>query len=146
VPTLTPAMMAAMGRGSMPPAGAGTSPGQPPFGSSPMTPPVPMRGLEGKGATLVAQAKRLLEQAISEPGLGAETEIGQAILKSLEAIGKVMPEGAVSPGMERAGMQQFLLGQRQTNPMMSIMAALGQGGGAQPPGQPAQPPAAPPGM
>ena len=135
--------MAAMGRGSMPPAGAGTSPGQPPFGSSPISAPVPHRGLEGEGIALVAQAKKMLEAAIGKPGMGAETELGQAILRSLELIGKQLPEGTVSPGMERAGMEQFMLQQRQQNPMMNIMAALGQQGGAGGAGAPsAAPPAA----
>ena len=95
---------------------------------------------------LVANAKKLLEQAISEPGMGAETDIGKAILDSLKALGKAMPEGTVSPGMQNAGMQQFMLHQRQTNPMMNIMAALGQGGGGAPAGAPAAPPPAPPAM
>src|SRR5215469_14974036 len=122
MPTLTPAMMAAMGRGSMPPAGAGTSPGQPPFGSSPMTPPVPMRGNEMKGMVLVVEAKERLEAALGpQGGIGAETDVGQAILKALEVIGKAIPEGAVTPGMQRAGAQQFQLQQRQTNPMQSLI-------------------------
>jgi hypothetical protein len=92
--------------------------------------------LEGEGIALVAQAKKLLETAISKPGLGAETEIGQAILKSLEAIGKVLPEGTATPGMQSAGLQQFLMNQRQQNPMMNIIAALGQQGGGAPPAPP----------
>lgn len=140
MPGIPPALAAAMGHAPAPAAGAGTSPGQPPFGSSPMTPPVPHRGLEGKGMALVSQAKKLLEEAIATPGLGAETEIGQAVLKSLQMIGKVLPEGTVSPGMENAGMQQFMLQARQQNPIQNIIAALGQGGGGAPPPAPPAPP------
>lgn len=94
-----------------------------------------MRGLQVKGMSLVTQAKKLLEQALGpEGGIGSETPVGQAILKSLEAIGKALPEGSMTPGLERAGMQQFMMGQRQTNPMMNIMAAMGQGQGGPAPG------------
>jgi hypothetical protein len=106
-----------------------------------MTPPVPHRGLEGKGMALVSQAKKMLEEAIATPGLGAETEVGQAVLKSLQLIGKVLPDGTVSPGMENAGMEQFMLQARQQNPMQQIIAALGQHAGGAPPGAaPAPPP------
>lgn len=86
----------------------------------------------------------MLEKAVSMPGLGAETDIGQAILRSLEAIGKVLPEGAVTPGMQAAGMQQWLMQGRRENPMASIIAALGSGagGGGQPPPSPGALPAA----
>lgn len=77
----------------------------------------------------MAEAKRMLEAAVSKPGLGAETEVGQAILKSLELIGKVLPDGAVTPGMQNAGMQQWMMQGRRENPMAAIIAALGQGGG-----------------
>lgn len=136
MPSLPPQLASAMG-GQPPvqPAGAGTLPGQPPFGSSPMTPPVPHRGLEGKGMALVAQAQKLLQEAIAQPGLGAETPVGKAIVDCLKALGKAVPDGAVSPGQESAGMQQFMLQQRQQNPLTNLIAALGQGapGGAPPP-------------
>lgn len=106
-----------------------------------MTGPVPNRGMQGEGAALVAQAKAMLEKAVSMPGLGAETEIGQAVLKSLEMIGKVLPEGAVSPGLQNAGMQKFMMSERRDAPMQAILAAL-QGGGGAPGGSP--PPGAPP--
>jgi|SRR5215469_4091234 len=141
MPPLNPALLQAMGgRPPSPVAGAGTLPGQPPFGSSPISAPVPHRGLQGEGVALISHAKQLLEKAIGTPGMGAETELGQAILKALEVLGKQLPEGVVTPGMERAGMEQFMLQHRQNAPMMNIMAAMGQGGA---PG--GAPPAAPPG-
>ncbi len=88
---------------------------------------------------LVAEAKRMLEAAVSKPGLGAETEVGQAIIKSLGLLGKVMPEGTVTPGMQNAGMQQWMMQGRRENPMAAIIAALGQGGGGQPGGGAPQP-------
>jgi hypothetical protein len=146
MPELPPALRAAIG--GPPPAGANTQPGQPPFGSSPVTAPTPNRGAQGQGLALVAEAKQMLEKALSLPGLGAETEIGQAILQSLEKIGKVLPDGAVSPGVQNAGMQQWMMAGRRENPMQAILAALqqgGAGGGAPggPPGGGAPPPPTP---
>lgn len=131
-------MLAAMGGGgATPPPGAGTLPGQPSFGSNPLTPPVPPRGLEGEGAALVANAKELLEKAIATPGLGAETKLGQAVLKCLELIGKELADGAVTPGQQNAGFQQFMLARRAQNPMEAIARAIGgPAGGAPPPGAP----------
>lgn len=142
MPSLPPALAAALGGGA-PQAGAGTAPGQPPFGSSPMTAPTPPKGLQGEGAALVAEAKRMMEAALAKPGCGAETELGQALLKSLEAIGKVLPEGAVTPGMQNAGMQQWMMQGRRENPMAAITAALGAGGGGPPGGAPPAPPGGP---
>src|SRR5262249_3955535 len=129
-----------------PPPGAGGLPGQPPFGSMPMTPPVPPRGMQAEGAALVANAKELLEKAIATPGLGAETKLGQAVLKCLELIGKELADGTGRPGQQNAGMQQFLRARRQTTPMEMIARAIGgPAGGAPPPGAPpgAPPPPAP---
>lgn len=115
-------------------------PGQPSFGSNPLTPPVPPRGMQAEGTSLVANAKEMLEKAISMPGMGAETKLGQAILKCLELIGKELTDGTVTPGQQNAGMQQFMLARRQTNPMEAIARAIGGPGGGAPPGGP------PPGM
>jgi hypothetical protein len=134
-----------MGGGGAPPPGAGGAPGQPLFGSNPLTPPVPPHGLNAEGAALIANAKELLEKAIAMPGIGAETKLGQAVLKALEAIGRELPDGAVTPGQQNAGMQQFMLARRQTHPMEAIARAIGgpAGGGAPPPGAP---PGGPPPM
>jgi len=111
----------------------------------PMTPPVPPRGMQAEAASLIANAKEMLEKAIGMPGLGAETKLGQAILKCLELIGKEMPDGTVTPGQQNAGMQQFMLARRQTNPMEQIARAIGGPAGGAPPGAPpGMPPGAPP--
>jgi hypothetical protein len=110
----------------------------------PMTPPVPPRGLQAEGVSLIANAKEILEKAIAMPGVGAETKLGQAVLKALEMIGRELPDGAVTPGQQNAGMEQFLLQRRQQNPMQAIIAALGGAGGAPPGGAP-PPPGLPPG-
>jgi hypothetical protein len=111
----------------------------------PLTPPVPPRGLQMEGASLIQKAKELLEKAISTPGMGAETKLGQAVLKSLELIGRELPEGAVTPGQADAGLQNFIMQSRQQNPINAIVAALGGAGGGAP-GAPGPPPGLPPGL
>lgn len=79
----------------------------------------------------------MLEKAL--PGLGAETEPGQAVMKAIASLSKHIPEGTTSPGIQNTAMQNFLMQQRQGNPLMGVLAALGQGqggapGGGQPPG------------
>lgn len=143
MPPLSPAILAALG--GSPPAGAGTPPGTPPFGSMPLTPPVPPHGLQAEGASLVAEAVKMLQAAISKPGMGAETKLGQAILKALEAIGRELPDGSVTPGMRNAGMEQWMLQRRQTNPMEAITAAIGGPGAGAPPPPPGAGMPAPPG-
>lgn len=108
-----------------------------------MTAPVPNSGMNGEGLALVASAKDMLEKAISLPGLGAETEIGQAIVDSLKKIGVVLPEGSVTPGQKTAAMQKFMMSARRDNaPMLAaLMASMHGGGGA--PGMGAAPPATP---
>jgi len=86
---------------------------------------------------LVEKATRMLEKAL--PGLGAETEPGQAVMKAIASLSKHVPEGSTSSGIQNTAMQNFLMQQRQGGPLAGVLAALQQGGGAggaggQPPG------------
>jgi len=127
----------------MPVAGAGTPPGQPPFGSSPVTQPTPNRGLQAGALGIVAQAVRLLEKAL--PMLGAETEPGKDVMRALPMLSKHIPPGAMSPGVENTALQQLMMQQRQQAPMLQALRAMqgGQAGGGQPPGGGGAPPAPP---
>jgi hypothetical protein len=86
----------------------------------------------------------ILTKALAGLGpAGAATEVGKAFLDALKTLSKVpqLGAGATTPGAQRAGMQQFMMEQRQQAPLLAQLAAMrgGQGGGAAPPG------AAPPG-
>jgi len=76
------------------------------------------------------------------PGLGPETEPGKKLLKCIEDLGKMVPPGTTSQGIENSMAQQLALQQRQQAPMDGLMRQMQQqqGGGAAPP--PAPPPAA----
>lgn len=84
---------------------------------------------------LVQKAKELCEKAL--PLVGAENEIGQAVMTFLQKVGKILSDGAVTPGVAENAMMQFMAQQRQDGPQNMILQALarGQAGGA-PPGAP----------
>lgn len=123
--------------GSTPPAlGAGTQPGQPPFGSSPAQMPTPDRGGQAAALALVSTAVRILERAL--PQLGAGSDPGKDVMKALQNLTKHVPPGATSPGVENSAMQQMMLAGKQEQPQQQVLAAMGQGqapmpGGAPPP-------------
>jgi len=124
----------------MPVAGAGTPPGQPPFGSSPVAQPTPNRGLQAGALGIVAQAVRLLEKAL--PMLGAETEPGKDVMRALPMLSKHIPPGAMNQGVENTALQQLMMQQRQQAPMLAALRAMqggqaGGGGQAAPPAPPA---------
>ncbi len=95
---------------------------------------------------LVAGALKQLEKAI--PEVGTENDAGVALMKCVEQLRKHFPADSVSPGMERARQEQFMMQSRQENPLMNILKMVGQGGGAGAAGAAGgggPPPGAPPG-
>ncbi len=93
--------------------------------------------------TLVAGALKQLEKAI--PEVGTEGEAGVALMKCVEQLRKHFPADSVSPGMEKARQERFMMQARQESPLMNILKMAGQGGaGGAPPGG-APPGGAPPG-
>jgi hypothetical protein len=81
---------------------------------------------------------RQLEQII--PMLGTGSEAGSVVLKTLQSLAKLVPPGAVSPGIEQSAMQNLMMKLRQQAPQIAAMRA-GMGGGAgAPPGAGGAPP------
>ena len=124
--------------GGMPQPGAGTQPGQPPFGSSPVSAPTPNRGLQAAGLAQIVWAVRLLEKAL--PQIGAGTPPGKDILKAISSLTKHVPAGAASPGMEQTALQGLMQQSKQEAPQLQAMRAAG---GPSAPGTPGGPPASP---
>lgn len=122
------------------PVGAGGQPGQPPFGSSPVTQPTPNRGLQAAALSQVALAVRMLEKAL--PMLGVETEPGKDVMRALPILAKHVPPGAGSPGAENSGLQQMMMQQKQEQPMLQVLRAMQakQAEGGAPGGAPGAPP------
>ena len=108
--------------------------------------PVPNRGNQAGGLSLVQNAVRLLEEAL--PQLAAEPELGPQLMKAVESLRKMVPEGAVPKGVQDASMQRFMQQERQAAPILAALAALkqsgagGAGAGGPPGGMPGAPPMA----
>lgn len=122
------------GAPAAPPVGTGTSaPGQPPFGSSPVTQPVPNRGQEAAGVSRLGVIVRLMEETIPLVGVGSEP--GQALLNALKSLAKHVPPGAVTSGVQQSTLQHLAQQKQQMGPQIAAMrAAQPMPGGAPPPG------------
>lgn len=118
--------------------GAGTAPGQPPFGSSPMQMPTPNRGLEASALAEVSSAVKLLEKSL--PALGAGSPAGKEVLSCIQKLAKLVPPGSMDKGVEQSSLQNLMLQQKQENPMLNALRAMGQNSGAAPAGAPPQAP------
>ena len=123
-------------------AGAGTVPGQPPFGSSPVQMPTPDRGNQAAAMAQLSWAVKILEGAL--PLLGATSEPGQAVMAALKALSKHISPGAFSPGAERSVLEKMMMQAKQDNPMQQVLGAMGQGGAPSPGGAPGGAPPSPP--
>jgi hypothetical protein len=62
------------------------------------------------------------------PMLGSGSPAGKEVMKSLTSLGKLVPAGATSSGMENNAQQQLMMQQRQQAPMLAALRAQGQGG------------------
>lgn len=111
-------------------------PGQPPFGSSPLTMPVPNHGAEVEAIALIRGAVTALKEALRslEPG----SELFRTVNKVMEQLERDVPAAQVTPGIERAAMMRFMMAQRRQNPLLGVLAA--QHAGAQQQPQPMPPP------
>lgn len=118
----------------MPPGGSpAAAPDAPPVGASPATGPVPNKGMEAAGMAKLGLIVRLMESAIAD--LGATSEPGKAVLKSLTDLSKHLAAGGISPQVEQSSMEKTMMQQRQMAPQIAqLRQAMMQGGAGGPPG------------
>lgn len=97
-------------------------PGQPPFGSSPLTMPVPNRGNEVEAIALIRGAVTALKEALRslEPG----SDLFRTVNRVMEQLDRDVPAAQVTPGIERSAMLRFMMAQRRENPVNGVLAAL----------------------
>ena len=81
------------------------------------------------GKQKLAMALKALEGAL--PLFGASSDAGQAILKSMQILGKIAQPGDVSPAGEMNQLQKMLLTAAQSGQQQK---AIQQGAGARAPG------------
>lgn len=113
----------------LPPGAGGARPGQPPFGASPATNPQASQGNEAAAIARMDVIVKLLAQTL--PLAGAASELGGVIMDALKKLGKFVPQGQVSPGMQQSQIQSLLAKQQQAGPQIAQMR--GAGGGPPPP-------------
>lgn len=118
--------MAPAGAGAMPPPGLAQMPGQrPPMpsapGPTPGTMPTPNQGQHVAGLAMIGVIVKLMERAI--PLLGAGSEAGRDLVKSLSNLSRHVPPGALSPGIENTAIERLALQQRQNAPQIAAARA-----------------------
>lgn len=88
-----------------------------PVGASPATGPVPNKGMEAAGLAKLSIVVRMLESII--PEIGAASEVGKSVLKSLTDLSKHLSNTNVAPGVEQSQMEKMMLEQRQQGPQIA---------------------------
>ena len=118
--------------------GAGTAPGQPPFGSSPVQMPTPNRGLQANALTQINVAVRILERAL--PVMGATSPVGKDLMSAIRSLSKHIQPGDMGQGSEASTLQNMMMQAKQNMPQQALLSALQQQPQSPAGGMPATPP------
>lgn len=108
---------------------------QAPFGSSSATGPTPNQGYEAQALQQLGVIVKQLEKLV--PMTGANSELGQVVLKTLTQLAKFSPPGAVTPAGERNVLEGAMMQNARQAPLLAMLRQqMGQGGagGGAPPG------------
>jgi len=109
------------------PAPAAGQPAQPPFGSTPATGSTPNKGYEAAGLQELGVIVKHLEAIL--PKVGASSEVGKAVLESLNKLVKFVPAGSVTPAAQKNSIEAMQRNAAQNNAQMQSLQAMRQGGG-----------------
>ncbi len=108
------------------------------MGTSPVTGPTPNKGIEVAGVQKLGSVINQLTEVLKM--VGATSEMGQAVMKALQGLAKLVPPGASNSASESNNIQNMALKNAQNKSMLQQMnpAAMGGAGGGQapPPGMP----------
>ena|ERR1700730_7613858 len=118
------------------PAAPGGQPQQPPFGSTPATGATPNKGYEAAGLQKLGVVVKQLESLL--PEVGAGSDVGKAVLESLNKLVKFVPAGSVTPAAQKNSIEAMQRNATQNNAQMQALQKMrmgGQGGGGAPGGQ-----------
>lgn len=108
------------------------------MGVSSATGPTPNAGYEAAAFQRIAMHVNALSELI--PLIGATSEAGQALLKALTSLSKVVPVGASSPTSDRNAIENLALRNQQNSSDLQALRSGGQQQPAKPPGMPQQQP------
>ena len=116
------------------PAAPGGQPAQPPFGQTQATGATPNKGYEAAGLQKLGVVVKQLESLL--PEVGAGSDIGKAVLESLNKLVKFVPAGSVTPAAQKnsieAQQRQMAQGNQQMQAIQQMRQKMAQGGGQQP--------------
>ena len=73
------------------------------------------------------------------PQVGATSDLGQALMKSITALAKHVPPGSTSNAAEKNSIEKMAIQNQQNSGMVQQMKQPGQQGAAPPPSMPQQP-------
>lgn len=93
--------------------------GQPPVGASPATQPVPNAGLQAQGVAEIGVILQLMERTLVKVGAGSE--IGRDLLKSLNMLTKHVPPNAQSSGIQMQMLKDLAMKAREQQPAIAAM-------------------------
>ena len=117
------------------PAAPGQKPPQPPFGATPATGATPNKGYEAAGLQKLGVVVKQLEALL--PEVGASSDVGKAVLDSLNKLVKFVPAGSVTPAANKNSIEAQQRQAAQQNQQMQAVQAMrakmaqgGQGGAA----------------
>ena len=120
------------------PAAPGGQPPQPPFGSTPATGSTPNKGYEAAGLQKLGVVVKQLESLL--PEVGAGSDIGKAVLESLNKLVKFVPNGSVTPAAQKNSIEsqqrQMAQNNQQMQAVQQMRQKMAQGGQGQGGGQP----------
>ena len=113
------------------PAAPGGQPAQPPFGQTQATGATPNKGYEAAGLQKLGVVVKQLEALL--PEVGAGSDIGKAVLESLNKLVKFVPAGSVTPAAQKnsieAQQRQMAQGNQQMQAIQAMRQKMAQGGG-----------------
>ena len=115
------------------PAASGQQPPQPPFGATPATGSTPNKGYEAAGLQKLGVVVKQLEALL--PEVGAGSDVGKAVLDSLNKLVKFVPAGSVTPAAQKNSIEEQQRKMAQNNQQMQAVQQMrqkmaGAGGGA----------------
>ena len=106
------------------PAAPGGQPAQPPFGSTPATGATPNKGYEAAGLQKLGVVVKQLEALL--PEVGAGSDIGKAVLESLNKLVKFVPAGSVTPAAQKNSIEAQQRMMAQNNQQMQAVQQMRQ--------------------
>lgn len=124
----------------MPAPAASPAQSQAPFGTSPVTQPVPNRGYEAAAASRLGPIINNLSMVLNVVGAGSD--VGKDILKALTILTKHSPPGSSNPATDKANIDRMAMQNTQNQNNLQAMRQQPQGGGAAMPQQQPMPRAA----